>query len=501
MTKEEQFTEYVLVQDNFTYFLEKYGKISEPPTQTRRGGVIKFIMWPHILDGIKHLLFDRLIVIIKSRQIGWSWLLAHYAVWIAITKNSSRVMLFSKGEKECWELLSKCRFVWSQLPEFLRIPLKPDSAEELGFPLLNSKIKAFASTESAGVGETATVIMCDELEWHPFASQNFLQAKPTIDAGGQYIGCSTVDKRKPNTLLKNIFKAAHYDKSNGFSPLFYPWDVVPGRDEAWYERTKAETPADELGGLTPDLFMFQNYPRSIEEALSPVQSTAVFDLLVLEDMMGETRDPMDLKVKYPELNHQVCRIYKDYQIGKTYVAATDTGHGVGKDYSVTGIMDVRTQEVVADVMHNKMSVEDFAFWSVKLLGVYKNPKWFPEDNDTGKWLISTATNLGYKNWGYYDEKRTKKGFHSGSSSRNEIWGKSVPAVNNHQVVIYNALGLSQFRDVQYYTGKDGLKEPRIEAAVGRHDDYPTMLGILLWARDKVPIQNQEMKPIHTLTFA
>lgn len=501
MTREEQLLEYVKVQSAFIYFLKRYGKISEPPTLGGgRGGTIQFQLWPHVIDGVKHLLEDRLIIVVKPRQIGWSWLLAHYAIWIAITQDNSRVMLFSKGEKECWELMSKCKFVWSQLPDFMRFTMNPNSNEEIGFPDKFSKIKAFASTESAGVGETATAVIADELEWHPYASQNFNQVKPTIDAGGQYIGCSTVDKRRPDTLLKNLFKSAYYEGNNGFTPLFYPYSVRPGRDDKWYADTMASIPSDELGGLTPDLYMQQNYPKTIEEALSPVQSVSVFDLEALDRMMADVRAPLDVKTKYPDLDHNICKIYKDYQVGKTYVAASDVAHGVGKDYSVTVLMDVRTCEVVADIMTNKMSVENFALWSTRLLNVYKNPKWWPEDNDCGKWLIGTADELGYKNWGYYDEKKTKRGFHTGAATRNELWGGLIPAINNNQVIIPNSRGIAQFRDVQYYTGVDGLKEPRIQAAVGRHDDYPVAVGIAVWACDKVPLNESQLKPISTLSF-
>lgn len=499
--QQRQRLEYHRVCKSFIYFLDKYGVISEAPTQTKAGGTIKFQLWPHILDGASHLINDRLIAVIKARQIGWSWLVAHYALWTAITKDNSRVMLFSKGEKECWELMGKCKFIWTQLPPFMKFRLDSDSKEELSFPDKYSKIKAFASTVSAGVGETATVVVCDELEWHDYAAQNFNQVKPTISNGGQYIGLSTVDKRKPNSLLKNLFKGAYYDKNNGFTALFYPYNVRPGWDEEWYEKEKQSVPHDELGGLTPDLYMQQNHPRTVEEALSPVQSVSVFDLNSVDVMIESARPPLNLKEKYPDLNFRICNIYKDFQIGRTYVAATDTGHGVGKDYSVTGILDIKAMEIVADILVNNMSVEDFARWSVELLRIYHSPKWFPEDNDQGKWLIATAVNLGYKSWGYYDIKKHKIGWHTGGNNRGEIWGKVIPAVNNNQLIAHNVKGLSQLRDVQYYTGKDGLSDPRIEAPPGRHDDYPVMLGIALCVADKVPLGSISLKPIETLSFA
>ena len=45
-------------------------------------GAIKFQEWPHLLKIIWVLLRKRLVIIVKARQIGISWLLAIYALWI-----------------------------------------------------------------------------------------------------------------------------------------------------------------------------------------------------------------------------------------------------------------------------------------------------------------------------------------------------------------------------------------------------------------------------------
>lgn len=491
------------MKKSLIYFLKTYAKIVEPATvMGNKGGAIPFEFWPHLVEITWHFLHSRFIVILKPRQAGVSWILAAYALWMAITKDSANILMFSKGEKECWELLAKCRRIWEQLPPFMKFPLKKDSAEELEFRGLGSHIKAFAATESAGVGEAASVIIADEWEYHPFAASNFLNARPTIDSsGGQWIGCFTVDKRKPNTYAKKIFKQAHYDKVGDFVPLFYPYNVRPGRDEEWYEKTKLNTPDDELDGLTPDLYMQQNYPRSIEEALSPVQEISAFDLNILDRMMDETRRPLDLNGKYPDLNPMICRIYKDYVPGRTYVAASDTAHGVGKDYHATGIMDVRTKEIVADIFTNRLQINDFAYWSVKLLEVFGKPKWGPEDNEWGKSLIDHAISMGYRNWIYYDDKRTKIGIHVNDPIRKLIWGKLLSAINNNQLVVYNAEGLKQFYDIIWYVDPTGKRESRLEAMAGRHDDYPTMAGEALYLAEKVPLNNApQVKSIETLTF-
>ncbi|KKL28381.1 hypothetical protein LCGC14_2375760, partial [marine sediment metagenome] len=172
---------------SFLHFL-RWAKIADPPTLDNPGGIIPLTLWAHLRIIIRSLLTQKLIAVLKARQIGLSWIMAAYALWFAMSHPAATIMLFSKGEKEAWELLDKCRRIWKQLPDFLRIPVKPDSNEEMGFPSMMSSIKAFAATESAGVSYTASVLICDEWDWHPFADQNYTQSKPTRDAGGQFIG-------------------------------------------------------------------------------------------------------------------------------------------------------------------------------------------------------------------------------------------------------------------------------------------------------------------------
>lgn len=440
----------------------------------------------------------RHLVVLKARQIGWSWLLANYALWMAITKDAATILMFSKGEKECWELLGKVVKIWDNLPPFLKIKRTTDSKEEQTYTN-GSTIKAFAATVSAGVGEAASLVIADEWEYHPFARQNFTNAKPTIDSsGGQWISVFTVNKLDPTTFAKSMFQQAYYDETGEFKALFNGYQCRPGRDEKWYADKMASIPPDELEGLSPELYMLTNYPRTPEEALAPVQSIAAFDLQGLDSMKNDCRPPLDLREKYPNLNHQYCHIYKDFQMGKTYVAAADTGHGVNKDFSVLGIMDVRTGEIVADIMNNKMPVEDFAYNSLELLKVFRNPKLFPEDNDWGARYITLMLTNNYPNFGHYDTKRQKIGFHSNDATRTDIWGRLMTAINNRQVVIYNSLGLAQFYDIYWNTAHEPT---RLEAKPGRHDDYCTMVAILLWAAEKVPIlSGGPTEPMRILTY-
>ena len=477
VTKEQESAkELFLSQSSFFYFM-KHCKLVETPTLDTPGGIVPFVMWPHQEKVAAHLQTDKLLVILKARQIGISWLLAAYSLWFALSKVGAQIMLFSKGEAEAIELLGKCRRLFTNLPPFLQFKTGSSSQTELSFPIMFSSVKAFAATESAGISYTGSVIVYDEWDEHPYAEENYMKSKPCRDAGGQFIGCFSATNMNPDTLAKLVYQEAVEGK-NGFVPVFLPWDVRPGRDPKWWDETERSIPQKELSRLTPDLYMRRNYPATAEDAFRLPSSSMAFNPEILDGLKKYCLQPtMD----------GVAKIYQDYLPGGKYIAASDTSHGVGKDFSVTVIMDLRSGAIVADIMGRDLSPDDLALYSVKLLQRYNNPVWFPEDNDWGQVMIRVAVRLGYKNFGYQDEKKTKIGFHMGDVTRPFLWGELIPAINTRQIIIHNLEGLNQF----YHVIRNPVEMGRVEAEKGRNDDYPVAIGICWINRHSL---KEEWKP-------
>lgn len=497
-------------QMSFVHFLD-YVRLILPPMPNRPGGVFPILRWPHTMETIYHFLTDTLISIYKSRQIGISTIAAAYVIWLATTKFGSRILLFSKAEPEAQELLGKARNIYDYLPGFLKVnKLDPESTIQLGFPELKSMIKAFPSTTSAGIGETANLVVSDEHAEHPYAESNYKNVKPTIDtSGGQFISIWTAPTHDLDNFAVNLWLGAQKGE-NDFVPLFFPWDVVPGRDDAWYERTKRNIPKQLLGTMSPELYMRKNYPKVPADGLKPAEEEAVFDVDILDQMKEECKPP--IKVERDGIDTKICNIYISPFVGVPYIAASDCGEGLGHDYSVTGIMNSRTGQVVADIFANNLSVEEFAKWSVRLLEIYDSPKWFPENNNQGILLVSKAQDEGYKNFGYQNEKetkdglkKTKAGFNTHSyitstglkGSRMDLFGELITAINNHQITIYNLKGLLQFYDIIRNVKDRG----KIEAIKGKHDDYPIMTGICWLKRNEAKVKVTKPKVLETLTFS
>ena len=442
-----------LAKRDFWHFLD-FVKILEP--QPGRG-TISFERWPHLTEVCRILETKKLLVWLKSRQTGASWMLAAYALWMAMYKQGSVVLLLSQGEDEAKKLLAKCRFVYENLDPHMQATLGTDSRQELYFPDTGSSISALPSTEKAGRSSTASLVIMDEADFHEHLDSNYAAVKPTIDdVGGQLVLVSTSNAMRMNTLFKSTYKEVPY---NGFTRVFYGWNVRPDRDNAWYEARRAEY---------ADKSLFEKeYPASDEEALAPPRTIAAFDHDTLKLMQEDVRTPV---INMPT-GTVVANIYQDFHPGKTYAAASDTSRGTGQDDAITVVLDTKTGYVVADIQNNLIPPDQLAIASMALLARYHHPIWAIEDNDAGILTIAAAQAARYPSL-YYRESE-KAGWHTDERNRWLLWGELIEAVNSRLITVPSQAGLSQFYSVIRNPEKDG----RIEGARGAHDDYPMAVGI------------------------
>jgi len=448
-----------LAKAYFIRFLP-FVKIMEPPPGR---GAIAFENWGHLMEVCEHLETQKLLVWLKSRQTGASWLLAAYSLWMTLYRHGALVLLLSQGEEEAKALLWKCKYVYDSLPEALRVPIGTDSRQELTFPSMSSAIRALPSTEKAGRSATASLVVMDEADFHEYAESSFAAVKPTIDdSGGQLIMVSTANSTSSKSLFKTTYREA---PRNGFTKVFYGWNVRPGRDNAWYAERRNEY---------HDTALFEKeYPSTEDEALAPPRTLSAFPIETLNAMKEDVREP----VEKMQCGTATANIYQDYAPGKKYVAASDTAHGTGNDNAVTVVLDAQTGYVVADLVSNLISADQLALSSAQLLERYKDPLWAIEDNDWGATTILTAQRLRYPRIYYRDEG--KPGWHTDEYSRVRLYGGLMEAVHSRLIVVPNEEGLGEFYSLIHNT-----KRRRIEAQSGSHDDYPMAVGIALQIRHK-----------------
>jgi hypothetical protein len=290
------------------YFVCTYVQIE---TGTAAGWA-PFALWPAQQEVLQRMVHERLLVILKARQLGMTWLALAYALWRMLLAAPATVLLFSLREVEAVELLGRLRGMYSRLPVWLQAR-QVCQAERTGWRLSNGS-RALAFSTRAGRSYTGTLALVDEADYIPELATFLNGVKPTVDAGGQLFLISTSDKRRPVSVFKNLFRAAvqnqrsttqdtesHREQKVGrkegnamsiadevisasgtlctsvpsvvrsgagdYRAVFLPWHARPGRTPAWYARTKAEMAAQRG---TDDDFLAE-YPATPEEALAPVQ--------------------------------------------------------------------------------------------------------------------------------------------------------------------------------------------------------------------------------------
>jgi len=321
--KPEFVEEYARCAADKWYFVREYCYLSDPQL-----GVIHFQDWPHLEQLIRIIEANDRVIILKSRQVGITWITCALALWYVLFQHSATVLMFSRRENESVEMKNRCEFMWSYLPDWLRIPHGKSNDELFEFPIMNSAIKSFPATEDSGRMQNATLIILDEWAFQRYAEANYTALLPAVEHG-KLIGLSTANG-KNNTFARIWFEAKK--RLNSFIPVFIPYTVRPDRDEAWHKIQEANMPQYKA---------WQEYPLNEIDAFL-VAGTCMFDVEMLKNMTP---------VSPSRRLEPDTEIWVDFDPEHKYVAGIDTALGItGRDYSALEIIDVTLGIVAAKIM-------------------------------------------------------------------------------------------------------------------------------------------------------
>lgn len=251
-------------------------KLEEADVEKPDGIAIPFRLWPGQLKTLIVFLTYRLIILLKARQLGLSWLALAYAVWRILHASGYQVVALSKKEDDAKELVRRVKFILKHLPGFL-IQERGRTADDWQGPVWEgtslsvtihhpgkepSVFNSMSSGPDSGRSFTANLVILDEWAFQQWAEEIWSAAYPTINrpSGGQVIGISTA---KRLTFFETVWKEAQLGK-NKFKTVFLSWKTDPRRTPEWYEDTKKNL---------PNLYM-QEYPATAEEAFSAGEGTA-----------------------------------------------------------------------------------------------------------------------------------------------------------------------------------------------------------------------------------
>lgn len=435
------------------YFLDNYGWIYDATARRWQ----RFDLWPAQLRILALLLACRLLVVLKARQLGLTWLLLGYALWLMLFRPIATVLIFSKRDGEAMELLDRLKKMYLRLPGYMRAKATVvDNEHE--FELSNGS-RALAFPTTGGRSYTATLAIADEADYIPNLSTFLNAVKPTIDAGGQLALISTPDKDNPLSTFKNIFRAA-WAKLNEYKAVFLSWRERPGRSAAWYERVKAEMIAQDGS----DDNLFQEYPSTVDEALAPKQLGKRIPFKWIEAV---TDDRMELG-EGPAIPG--CRVYVAPQPGHLYVIGADSAEGNPQsDDSVALVLDAGDWSEVA-VMGGKFEPAVFAGYIDILAAYYNNASVMPERNNHGHaTILALHTNGKSRVQAGHDNK---PGWLSNEKGKTLMYDLAAEIIRDGSTVLRSAETRSQLASVESAT----LRAPK-----GLHDDHADAYCLALCA--------------------
>lgn len=361
------------------YFINAHCKIYDNVT-TRW---LPFTLWPEQTRSLEVIDRERLVVILKARQLGMSWLCLGYILHSMIFRPIAKPLVFSRTEEDAMYLLGdeRLRGMFKQLPDWMKQIMDATSVGDASrtWELTNGSV-AHAFPPNRGDSYTGTIALADEFDLLTAKEQSQLlrSVKPTVDAGAKFIMLSRVDKQNTDSVFKKTFVGAEAGK-NGWAPIFLSCFARPDRDEAWYERQEQEAQSFE----SPKDYLWEQYPRSSAEALAP----KALDKRIPAEWLLQCYEAMEPLDDYDGPALGGLEVYRVPEPGRRYIAAGDPAEGnPSSDHSALAVLDAVTGEEVA-AMAGLYQPAVFAEYLDEIGKWYNNAALLVERNNHGAAVI------------------------------------------------------------------------------------------------------------------
>ena len=478
----ELLEEYVKCAKDPIYFAERYIQI------VTEEGLVPIKLYDYQSEIIEAITKHRNVVVATGRQQGKTTTAAAVILHYIIFNEYKTVGLLANKGDSAREILDRIKIAYEALPHWLQqgvIVWNKGSIE-----LENGcKILAAATSSSAIRGKTLQLLYIDEsafvMGWEDFFSSVY----PTISAGKRTKILLTSTPKGLNHFWK-ICKEAQEDVDengegkNGYKYIEVPWWRVPGRDEAWKQKTLAS-----MG------FNYEQFEQEFAVGFIGSQSTLI---------SGQTLKNMsDSK---PIRSVDYMKQYELPQDGHIYALVADVSRGKGLDYSAFTVMDVTEMPYrqVCTFRDNLITPVDYAGVIYRIGTLYNKAHVLIETNDLGAQVADTL----FLEYGYEEMLFTESAGRSGKRISGGF-GKKVDrgistsvSVKATGCAILKLLCEQEQLILRDYQTIEELKRfvrkgNSYEAESGAHDDTVMPLVLFAWLSD----QNffQDITDINTLS--
>lgn len=461
--------EWLKCSTSCAYFIYNYVYIYDAV----EGDWIPFHLWPKQLDALDTILNNRLVAILKARQLGMTWLVLSVILWKMLYRPAFTALIFSRRETEAIYLLGdqRLRGIYRRLPKWMKVrQVVTDASHEW---ILSNGSVAYGFPTTAGDSYTASMAFVDECDLVPDLNRLMGAVKPTIDAGGGMVLLSRANKETPDSTFKKIYRGATVNE-NDWEPIFLPWWSHPKRNQGWYQAQKRDVLA--RTGVLDDLY--QQYPATDEEALMPPTANRRIPfqwLLQCCDIIP----PLE-KAGPSSVPPAMLKVYLEPSFLQDYVIGIDPAEGnPTSDDSVATVFNVRTLEQCA-VLAGKIEPDVLTSYCIALSHWYNDAKLLPERNNHGHVVLQILNDDAKVRGNVIKGLDGKGGWMSSSRGKAMMYDYLVEEIRNANVTIHDSDTKVQLQSIEGST---------LNAPEGKHDDYAMAAGLAVAGAVMKPAEN------------
>ena len=155
---------------------------------------------PHIYHLTRLWQHNRLLAIVKSRQMMMTWLFSALCLWDAMFHPGRLIMLQSKREEDAVGdenvgdgLLGRIKFILNHMPAVPNMPRYEKIGNRVRFTDNNSTLWAIPQGAAIVRQRTASGIFSDEAGYQDEFGDAYVAARPCIRGGGWFLALSTAN--------------------------------------------------------------------------------------------------------------------------------------------------------------------------------------------------------------------------------------------------------------------------------------------------------------------
>jgi hypothetical protein len=457
--------EYLKCAQDPAHFMRKYCHIQHPT----RGRII-FNLYP-FQEKVLHLWRDNPYdIILKSRQLGISTLVAGYSLWLMIFQKDKNILCIATKQETAKNMVTKVKFMFENLPSWLKIGAEENN--KLTLRLSNgSQIKAVSAASDAGRSEAVSLLIIDEAAFIDGIGEIWASAQQTLATGGGAIVLST-PYGTGNWFHQTWVKAEANE--NQFLPIRLPWYVHPERDETWRKRQDDLLGDPRLAAQECDC----DFNTSGDVVFYPEQIEFISQTYV--------KDPLERR----GIDHNLW-IWEPADYTRSYMVIADVARGDGKDFSAFHIIDTETNTQIGEYK-GQISPKEFGYLLCAIATEYNEALLVVENANIGWSTIEAIQERGYRNLyhspksetlnaesyldKYEDPSKMTPGFTMSLKTRPLVINKFREYVGDKSVIIQSK---RLVEEMKVFIWKNG----RAEAQSGYNDDLVMSFGIAMYVRD------------------